>query len=73
MLTKLRVIYKNIMKFDYDNLRTRHSAEINGASDVKPDPLECFKEFYEMQNGQCMNDDQVSFMSGIIKEIWEEH
>ncbi|MGN1138435.1 MAG: exonuclease SbcCD subunit D [Ruminococcus sp.] len=72
VLTKLRVIYKNIMKLDYDNLRTRHSAEISGASDVNTKtPLEHFGEFYEMQNGQCMNDLQVSFMADIIEEIWE--
>ena len=72
VLTKLRVIYKNIMKLDYDNLRTRHSVEISGASDVKSKtPLEHFGEFYEMQNGQCMSDDQVSFMAQIIEEIWE--
>lgn len=72
VLTKLRVIYKNIMKLDYDNLRTRSSIEISGASDVKSKtPLEHFGEFYEMQNGQCMNDEQISFMTNLIEEIWE--
>ena len=72
VLTKLRVIYKNIMKLDYDNLRTRHSAEISGASDVaNKTPLEHFAEFYEMQNGQCMSDDQISFMTSMIEDIWE--
>lgn len=72
VLTKLRVIYKNIMKLDYDNRRTRHSAEISGASDVKSKtPLAHFCEFYEMQNGQGMNDEQISFMTSLIEEIWE--
>lgn len=72
VLTKLRVIYKNIMKLDYDNLRTRHSAEISGVCDRKSKtPLEHFGEFYEMQNGQGMNDDQVLFMTQLIEEIWE--
>lgn len=72
VLTKLRVIYKNIMKLDYDNLRTRSSVEISGASDVKrKTPLEHFSEFYEMQNGQGMNDEQISFMTNLIEEIWE--
>ncbi len=71
VLTKLRVIYKNIMKLDYDNLRTRSSAEISGATDVKvKTPLEHFNEFYELQNGQSMNEEQVSFMTSIIEEIW---
>lgn len=72
VLTKLRVIYKNIMKLDYDNLRTRSSVEISGASDVKSKtPLEHFSEFYEMQNGQGMNEEQISFMTSLIEEIWE--
>lgn len=72
VMTKLRVIYKNIMKLDYDNLRTRSSVEISGASDVKhKTPLEHFSEFYEMQNGQGMNDEQISFVTNLIEEIWE--
>lgn len=71
VLTKLRVIYKNIMKLDYDNLRTRHTAEISGATDVAAkSPLEHFGEFYEQQNGQAMSDEQVEFMTDIIEQIW---
>ena len=70
VLTKLRVIYKNIMKLDYDNLRTRHFAEINGITDVKAkSPLEHFCEFYELQNGQAMSEEQVAFMIKIIEEV----
>lgn len=71
VLTKLRVVYKNIMKLDYDNLRTRHSAEITGASDVKnKSPLEHFSEFYEQQNGQPLSEEQSAFMMEIIEQIW---
>jgi len=73
VLTKLRVIYKNIMKLDYDNLRTRHSAEISGASDVAAKtPLEHFGDFFEMQNGQVMSEEQTNFMSEIIEQIWRD-
>lgn len=72
VLTKLRVIYKNIMKLDYDNLRTRHRAEISGASDVvNKSPLEHFCEFYELQNGKCMSDEQIAFMTSLIDAIRE--
>jgi exonuclease SbcD len=71
VLTKLRVIYKNIMKLDYDNLRTRHFADIKGATDVKKKtPLEHFEEFYELQNGQAMSEEQFSFMQEMIEGIW---
>ena len=73
VLTKLRVIYKNIMKLDYDNQRTRHSVEINGADNVeRKSPFEHFCEFYEMQNGQALSEEQSEFMTEIIEQIWED-
>ena len=73
VLMKLRVIYKNIMKLDYDNHRTRHHAQINGTMDVKSKShFEHFSDFYEMQNGQALNDDQISFVKEIMDEIWRD-
>lgn len=70
VLTKLRVIYKNIMKLDYDNQR-RHSVEINGADNVeRKSPFDHFGEFYEMQNGQALSEEQSEFMTEIIEQIW---
>ncbi len=72
VLSKLRVIYKNIMKLDYDNKRTQHKSEIIGAIDVEnKTPLEHFNDFYEMQNGQPMDEEKISFVSKIIEQIWE--
>lgn len=71
-LTKLRVIYKNIMKLDYDNKRTRTANMIDGADNLKEkSPLEHFEEFYELLNGQGLSEEQSSFMTEIIREIWE--
>ena len=73
MLTKLRVIYKNIMKLDYDNKRTRAMNEINGAENVeKKTPFQHFSEFYELQNGQPLSEEQTAFVTNIIEEIWED-
>ena len=72
VLTKLRVIYKNIMKLDYDNKRTRTMNEISGAENVKEkSPYEHFSEFYELQNGQALSDEQSAFVAELIEEIWE--
>lgn len=71
VISKLRVIYKNVMKLDYDNKRTRHYTEINGATDVKEkSPFTHFSEFYELQNGQPMSDEQSAFMRELIEKIW---
>jgi len=72
VLTKLRVIYKNIMKLDYDNKRTRTMNEIGGAENVKKKtPLEHFSAFYELQNGQPLSDEQREFVSDIIEQLLE--
>lgn len=70
---KLRAIYHNLMKLDYDNVRTRSNTEIKGAEDVqqKP-PVELFGELYEKQNNQPLNEVQREFLADLIKNIWEE-
>lgn len=70
---KLRTVYRNLMKLDYDNLRTRNMNSVDGATNVeKKSPYEHFSEFYEKQNNQPMNDNQSDFMKKLIEEIWEE-
>lgn len=72
-ISKLRVIYKRIMKLDYDNMRTRHSAEIGGAQDVRmKSPLDHFSEFYEKQNGKPLSGEQSAYMEDLIESIWRE-
>ncbi len=70
---RLRVIYPNLMKLDYDNERTRAHIQITDveAADRKT-PLELFMEFYEKQNGQPMKKEQKEFSMELILKIWEE-
>jgi len=71
VITRLRVIYKNIMKLDYDNQRTRSNSEINLINDMESkSPLELFDIFYESRNGQPLNNEQREFMENIIEDIW---
>ena len=73
VVNKLRVIYPNLMKLDYDNQRTRNRTVIDGAKDVeRKSPLELFGELYEKQNGAPMSEEQKAFSSGLIQKIWEE-
>ena len=69
---KLRVIYPNLMKLDYDNRRTRSGAVVGGAEDVEEKtPLQLFGELYEKQNGMPLSDEQARFSAGLIESIWE--
>lgn len=72
-LGKLRTIYPNIMKLDYDNQRTRTNINITGADGVEnKSPLELFGDFFEKQNNRPLLDEQKSFVSLLIERIWED-
>ena len=71
VIGKLRVIYPNLMKIDYDNTRTRMDPRLVEAENVEQKtPLQLFEELYEMQNGQPMSEEQRTFSAGIIETIW---
>lgn len=72
-VSKLRVIYRNLMKLDYDNKRTRHYAELYADEVIeKKTPLELFRQFYMQQNGVEMTSEQTEFVSNLIERVWEE-
>ena len=71
-VAKLRTVYHNLMKLDYDNTRTRTSNSIDVANDIeKKSPFEHFSEFYEKQNNQPMTRAQKDFIKKLITEVWE--
>jgi exonuclease SbcD len=70
---KLRAIYHNIMKLDYDNARTRKNVEIDGATAVeKKSPLELFAELFEKQNNNPMSKEQIDVVNELIAKATEE-
>lgn len=70
---KLRLIYPNLMKLDYDNSRTRSAGTLDDLEDAeRKSPLVLFEEFYERQNGRPMSDEQAAFARELMEEIWEE-
>ena len=72
-MAKLRIIYKNLMKLDYDNTRTRKNVDIDGAERVEEKtPLELFEELYVNQNNKEMTEEQRALITSLIEKIWEE-
>ena len=68
--SKLRVIYHNMMKLDYDNTRTRHNAAFTESSGAdSKSPVELFEDFYLLQNGAGMSEDQRAYVSSLMEEI----
>ena len=71
-IAKLRSIYSNIMRLDYDNRRTQTVSSIDSADGVeKKSPQELFDELYELQMGAKMNQAQSKIVSEMIENIWE--
>ena len=69
---RLSSVYKNLLKLDYDNSRTRSNREIQGIENARNlDPLELFGDFFEMQNNHKVSDEQKEFLKNLIDDIWE--
>lgn len=67
---KLRAIYPNIMKLEYDNARTRSNNKIDISNRVEEkSPLDLFKELYELQNNQEVTDEQEQYLREIFEVI----
>lgn len=70
-LPDLRAIYPNIMRLEYDNMRTRAFSSVPDAADTDSrTPLEIFEGLYEKQNGRPMSEDQTVLMEGLIDKVW---
>ena len=70
---KLRTIYPNIMRLDYDNTRTRTNNAVTEIENIElKSPLELFKEFYVIRNNQDMSPEQEKLAMDLIENIWED-
>ena len=70
---KLRNIYPNIMRLDYDNKRTQTNQKIIHTENIEnKTPLQLLQEFYELQNNCPMSEEQIEFSSNVMEKIWEE-
>lgn len=65
---RLRSVYPNLMKLDYNNKRT-NSNETVGSSKRRKSESEYFEELYAKQNGDEMNDEQRAFIENLIEEL----
>ena len=72
-VAKLRNVYPNLMRLEYDNRRTQAANSFETvASTEKKTPSQLFGELFEMQNGQPMSEEQSKYVTNLFNEIWEE-
>ena len=68
---RLRTVYPNIMKLEYENTRTKSSGAVQPVETaVDKSPMEYFMEFYEMQNNQPMTPEQSRIVEAMMEQIW---
>lgn len=69
-MSRLSVIYPNIMQIYYDNRRTAEGAQVEGAAAAETKSIpELIAEFYELQNNQPMSEEQMTYVRALSEEI----
>ena len=73
-LQKLRTVYPNLMRLEYDNKRTRENREVQAVEvQEQKSELELFEEFYELLNNEPMKEEQTEFVEKLIQDLKEVH
>ena len=69
-MQKLRIIYPNLMRLEYDNRRTRENRQIQQAADAEEkSETELFSQLYELQNNQPLDEEQKQFLEAVIRQV----
>ena len=69
-MQKLRIIYPNLMRLEYDNRRTRENRQIQQAADAEEkSETELFSQLYELQNNQPLDEEQKQFLEAAIRQV----
>lgn len=73
VIGRLRSIYPNIMKLDYDNQRTRRNQELmKEEAAVEQSPMELLGQFFSQQNNQEMSPEQTEYAKTLMETIRKE-
>lgn len=70
-LGRLRDRYPNLLRLEYDNLRTRAQAKLEPLVEESLSPMELLSRFYELRNNQPMSPEQAALAKDWMEQIWE--
>lgn len=71
-ISRLRMVYPNLMKLDYDNKRTNMQGRPELSGKAQRSPLDLFGQLYKQQNGTEMNEEQIKYLTAVIEELEEK-
>lgn len=67
---KVRTVYPNIMRLEYDNQRTKTMNTGLSAQEIHLQaPVELFQEFYQLQNNVEMDDEKVRIVMELLEKL----
>lgn len=70
---KLRGVYPNVLKLEYQNRRTILSSDENCKNEIKgKSPIELFEDFYLKQNNIELDSEREKIIKSVIKEVCDE-
>lgn len=70
-MSKLRIIYPNLMRLDYDNMRTQAERVSSESVDARQfSPVQLFEMLYTEQNGQPISQTQRDYLTSLIDQVW---
>lgn len=73
VIGRLRSIYPNIMKIDYDNTRTRAGREmLQEEAAIEQSPMELLSRFFYQQNQREMSPEQTEFARNLMEKVRKE-
>ncbi len=69
-MQKLRVIYPNLLRLEYDNRRTRENRSVESAeAEEEKSGQALFAAFYELQNNRSMSEAQTDLIGRLFEEL----
>ena len=70
-MPRLRHRYPNLLRLEYDNLRTRMQAQLEPLGDIELSPLQMLEDFYRSRNNSPMGEELQTLAKSWMEEIWE--
>lgn len=71
-MPRLHHRYPNLLRLEYDNLRTRTQAELAPLETLELSPLQMLEDFYKSRNNQPMAEPLRELAKAWMEEIWED-
>ena len=71
-MPRLRHRYPNLLRLEYDNLRTRMQVQLEPLGDTELSPMQMLEDFYRSRNNSPMTEELYTLAKAWVEEIWED-